>query len=85
MQLFKAQDDRADEFHASLIEKMDRFEKDVRDSLQRLELQTGKSEGRLTKLEGWQSMVIGFCACMSVFIVPIILAFVISYIRVVHG
>lgn len=44
---------------------------EVKSTLTRIETQTVKTNGRVSKLETWQAYVLGFCACISIFIVPI--------------
>ena len=41
------------------------FQTDIRASLTRIESQTTMTNGRVSKLERWQSYVVGFCACLS--------------------
>ena len=56
------------------------FETDIRQSLTRIESQTTMTNGRVNKLERWQSYVIGFCACLSLLLfsagIPIVTAFI---------
>ena len=52
---------------------------DIKDALYRIEQQTIKTNGRVGKLERWQAYVLGFCACLTVLIVPIAIV-VIRYI-----
>lgn len=51
-ELFKRQDERADEFHDRLMERMDSFEADVRNSLQRQEIKLSSIEVQTTKTNG---------------------------------
>lgn len=83
---FRAADERADEFHSKLMERMDVFEEDVRNSLTRIEMQTSKTNGRVNALEDrqgelqkWQSYVLGFCACLTILVVPILIAIALKY------
>ena len=55
-----------------LNSRMDVFEKDVREALTRIELQTTMTNGRVRKLEQWQSYVIGFCAAIGLILLPIL-------------
>ena len=71
-ELFKAADDRADAFHEKLTEKMDTFEVDVRQSLSRIELQTTQHNGRMTKVEKWQSYISGGMTVLTIIVVPIL-------------
>jgi hypothetical protein len=56
------------------------FEADIRQALTRIETQTSMTNGRVTRLERWQSYVVGFCACVSLIlfsaVIPIISAWV---------
>ena len=56
------------------------FETDIRQALTRIETQTSMTNGRVTRLERWQSYVVGFCACVSLIlfsaVIPIISAWV---------
>ena len=52
---------------------------DVRAALGRIEAQTIKTNGRVSKLERWQSYVIGFCAAITVglfSLVPVVISIV---------
>ncbi len=44
---------------------------DVKISLTRIEAQTVRTNGRVSKLEQWQYYVIGFCACLTILAIPI--------------
>lgn len=48
---------------------------DIRNSLQRIEVQTTTTNGRVTKLEKWQGYVLGFCAALTMLFVPILFLF----------
>jgi hypothetical protein len=56
------------------------FKQDVREALTRIETQTSMTNGRVTRLERWQSYVVGFCACLSLVlfsaVIPVITAFI---------
>ena len=54
-----------DSMIASLGKEDQTFKQDIRESLTRIESQTVMTNGRVTKLERWQSYVVGFCACLS--------------------
>ncbi len=46
---------------------------DVKIMLNRIEIQTVKTNGRVGKLERWQSYVLGFCGAVTIFLLPDIL------------
>lgn len=63
-QLFKAADERADAFHGTLMQRMDDFEIDTRNSLARQEIkldsiekQTKLTNGRVNQLERYMLIV----------------------------
>lgn len=45
-----------------------------------IKLQTKLTNGRVTSLESWRNRAIGFCACLSVLAVPVLLAVIIHYV-----
>ena len=45
---------------------------DLKEGDVRIETQTTRTNGRVTKLERWQSYVIGFCAAITALILPLI-------------
>lgn len=47
--------------------------KSTSDALGRIEAQTNKTNGRTSRLERWQSYVIGFCACVTILLLPVLL------------
>lgn len=49
--MFKASDERSDEFRSHLMERMDIFEAKVIPALQEIKTQTTKTNGRVTTLE----------------------------------
>lgn len=51
-QLFKAADQRADEFHNRLMERMDTFETDVRESLTRIEVKADGIDAKVAYTNG---------------------------------
>lgn len=68
-----------------IVEAKDDLSKDIRNyaetdrlaheamnkTLTRIEIQTTQHNGRMSKLEKWQSYVIGFCACVTILLLPI--------------
>jgi hypothetical protein len=57
------------------------FEKDTRESLSRIEIQTTKTNGQVIGLRQWQAYVIGFCACLSLLVFSVVIPIVASYIQ----
>jgi hypothetical protein len=70
VELFKAADERADNFHNNLTTRMEKFELDVRNSLQRIENQTTLTNGRVNGLENWRSFITGGMAIISLIVLP---------------
>lgn len=51
---------------------------EVKASLNRIETQTIKTNGRVSSLERWQSYVIGFCAAISIGLISVLIPLVIA-------
>ncbi len=53
---------------------------DIKDSLNRIETQTMKTNGSVAKVTGefnrWKYIVIGFCSCMTVVMLPLLWALI---------
>lgn len=54
----------------------DMWREEIKETLGRIEAQTTKTNGRVSSLERWQSYVIGFCACVTIVIIPLVLTMV---------
>jgi hypothetical protein len=39
-------------------------------TLEEILIQTKRTNGRVSKLESWQAYVIGFCACLTIVVLP---------------
>ena len=50
----------------------------VKETLTEINTQTLKTNGRVSKLEKWQSYVLGFCACMSLLFLSIAIPFMLQ-------
>ena len=70
-----------DQILAAARKEDDDFKFNISQSLTRIETQTSMTNGRVTKLERWQSYVVGFCACLSLLIFSIIIPLVPSLIE----
>ena len=73
---FKAADDRADEFHEKLMDRMDVFELNTKEALVRIEEQTTKTNGRVRWLEKMMYCAIGGLAVLTSIVIPVLLAYV---------
>jgi hypothetical protein len=75
-QLFKASDERVKAFHEKLMARMDDFEDSSRGQWNRIETQTMKTNGYVADLIRWKWILIGFCACITIIVLPTLLALV---------
>lgn len=55
-----------------LNREIDEYFKDVKDQLNRIENQTTKTNGRVSKLENWRSYVVGAVAVLTLIVLPAI-------------
>ena len=54
---------------------------DVKQDLTEIKEQTKRTNGRVTKLEQWQSYVLGFVAAISLVLISIVVPIVLTLIR----
>ncbi len=52
--------------------RMDNFESETSTDLMEIKQQTTRTNGRVGTLEQWQNRVIGFCACITVLLLPLV-------------
>lgn len=72
-QKLEAFKETSDANRVAILETITRNDKDYRESLTRIEVQTTQHNHRMSKLESWQAYVVGFCGCLSLFVLPILL------------
>lgn len=53
--------------------EQDAYRTEVLDTLGRIEDQVKKTNGRVSSLEKWQSYVIGFCGCLTLLFIPVLI------------
>jgi len=53
--------------------ELDRMFKEIQDTLQRIETQTSRTNGRVTRLEMWRQYILGALAIISMVVIPIVL------------
>lgn len=74
--MFKTADERADNFHNKLMERMDVFESNTSTSLGSIETQTLKTNGSVADINKWRERANGgffvAAAFMTVVIIPIL-------------
>ena len=78
--LFKKADDRADELHNIIMQRMDVFESNTSTSLNNIEEQTTKTNGSVIHLQSdianlkqWRAFLTGGMAVLTVLVIPLIL------------
>jgi hypothetical protein len=54
--------------------------REMRESMGRIEVQTSKTNGRVTKLEEWKNRIIGGLIITNIIVVPISIAVAINFI-----
>ena len=64
-----------------LNRELDEKFSDIKEALERIEAQTTRTNGRVGRLEHWQAYVIGFCACITLLILPVLMVLVNNYFR----
>ena len=65
-----------DEKFDHLMEHMTSFEAETGASLMRIEKQTVKTNGYVADLIRWKWMLSGFCACLSMIVLPLLWALI---------
>ena len=61
--------------------EIDTFMQEIRDQLNRIEAQTTKTNGRVSKLENWRGFITGGLAILSAIMLPIVFILISSYIK----
>jgi hypothetical protein len=54
---------------------------EINNKLQEILVQTTTTNGRVRKLEQWQSYVIGFCAAVSIMLFSVLLPIVAAFVK----
>lgn len=57
--------------------EIDEFMKDIKDTLQRIEMQTTRTNGRVSSLENWRGFITGGLAILTVLVVPVFIKYLI--------
>lgn len=52
--------------------EIDEFQRDVRESLTRIEVQTRLTNGRVSSVENWRSFMIGGMSVLTLVVIPIL-------------
>lgn len=55
--------------------EIDEHFREIKEMLTRIETQTTKTNGRVNKLESWKSLLIGGWIIVTLFVIPLVVAF----------
>lgn len=79
-QMFKALDEKQEERHEVMTQRMDVFESNTSTGLMRIEEQTKKTNGSVASLKLWRAYMTGALAVIGALLFSVILPLVSAYI-----